>query len=221
MRPTILVPLTNHREIDSIYFEKNGEDGLFVQGAYSFAVGTEIDLELRFASESKSFRVRGEIKWHQDAKATPPVPPGIGVIFKPNDSSPRQKLLDFAMGKEVILTHREDRRFGIQLPVKAATEDDIQAATTDDISTKGALIHMEHPLPVGALFDVVLRFPGNLFASTLQAKVVWQRKEAPSGVGVQFIYGSKRQQVQMEKLINQLKTKMLAQQQVRIPRLSP
>ena len=101
------------------------------------------------------------------------------------------------------------------------TEDDIQAATTDDISTKGALIHMEHPLPVGALFDVVLRFPGNLFASTLQAKVVWQRKEAPSGVGVQFIYGSKRQQVQMEKLINQLKTKMLAQQQVRIPRLSP
>lgn len=220
MRPTILVPLKDHQEIQRIYFEKNGEDGLFVQGAFTFPVGTEVDLELRFASESKRFRVRGEIKWNQAEKTTPPVPSGIGVIFKPTDSAPRQLLLDFAMGKEVTLTHRADRRFGIQLPVKTSTPAESLQARTDDISTQGALIHTDHPLPVGTIFDVVLRFPGHLFSSSLKAKVIWHRNEEPLGMGVQFQYDSRKQEEQMEKLINQLKTKMMAQQQVRVPRLS-
>ena len=220
MRPTILVPLKNHLEIHSIYFEKNGEDGIFVQGTFTFPVGTEVDLELRFASESKRFRIRGEVKWNQAEKTTPPVPAGIGVVFRPADSAPRKLLLDFAMGKEVTLTHRADRRFGIELPVKTSNQGESQHARTDDISAQGALIHTDEPLPVGTVFEVVLRFPGHLFSSTLKAKVIWHRHETPQGMGVQFQYESRKQEEQMEKLINQLKTKMLAQQQVRVPRLT-
>jgi Tfp pilus assembly protein PilZ len=220
VRPTLLIPLKNRGHFLELYFEKSGLAGLFVKGDVDLKLGDEVDLEVQFLEEQRTFRVRGAVRWRRAIAGRASLPPGLGIEFVPEDVRAQKHLVDFAMGREVPLVHREDRRFDAHIKVKVNAAGIKETSETDDISEHGAFIITDAPFDVGETFTLTLHPPRAIFPVLLQARVKWRRLEPKAGIGVEFVYENEKTKARVAGLVAKLKTQMIRELRVRVPKLT-
>jgi len=219
VRSTLLIPLRNRKQFLEMYFEKGGLAGLFVKGDAELSIGDEVDLEVQFLEEQRTFRVRGTVRWRRAVAGRVSLPPGLGVEFAPEDVRAQKLLVDFAMGHEVALVHREDRRFDASIRVKVQAHGIRETRETSDISEHGAFIVTTAPFDVGETFQLTLHPPRSIFPLLLDAKVKWRRYDSQPGIGVEFVFTSEKARARVQRLVGKLKEQMIRELRVRVPRL--
>jgi Tfp pilus assembly protein PilZ len=220
VRSTLLIPLKNRAHFLELYFEKSGLAGLFVKGEVDLQLGDEVDLEVQFLEEQRTFRVRGVVRWRRAIAGRASLPPGLGIEFVPADLRAQKHLVDFAMGREVPLVHREDRRFDAQIKVRVNAAGIKETSQTDDISEHGAFIVTDAPFDIGETFMLTLHPPRAIFPVPLQARVKWRRFEQKPGIGVEFVYESEKTRARIARLVSKLKMQMIRELRVRVPKLN-
>ncbi len=217
MRPVLVVPIKDRAHFLDMYFEKGGLGGMFIRGLTQLALGDEVELQLRFLEEAIDFRVRGTVRWRRTTSGRRSLPPGLGIEFSPESGAAEQKLLAFAMGREVAIVHREGQRYGAQLAVKVTEGSNKSVIATDDLSEGGAFLLTEGDYKVGDVLTLNVRPPGAIFGIALEARVAWKRGGDRPGVGVEFRFDNPRQKHRIEKLVGQLKAQLLGELRVRVP----
>lgn len=217
MRPVLVVPIKDRAHFLDMYFEKGGLGGMFIRGLTQLSLGDEVELQLRFLEEAIDFRVIGTVRWRRTTSGRRSLPPGLGIEFAPESGSAEQKLLAFAMGREVAIVHREGRRYGAQLAVKIMQGKDKTVIETDDLSEGGAFLLTENHYEIGDMVTLNVRPPGAIFGIALEARVAWRRGGERPGVGVEFRFDNTRQKQRIEKLVGQLKAQLLGELRVRVP----
>lgn len=220
MRPTLMVPIKNRAHFLEMYFEKGGLGGLFVRGLTELDLGDEVDLDIQFLDDQVSFRVRGTVRWRRTTGGRKSLPPGLGIEFIAEEHSGEKLLLDYAMGREVSMVHRTDRRFGAQLKVNYRANGQKGSDVTDDISEGGAFLLTDEGFVVGEVVDLQIRPPGAIFSIKVKARVAWRRDRGRRGVGLEFMFDSGRKKAQIARLVGQLKTQMIRELKVRLPKSS-
>lgn len=221
MRPVLMVPIKDREHFLEIYFEKGGLGGMFIRGLTELDLADEVDLDIRFLQEQVSFRVRGVVRWRRTTGGRRSLPPGLGIEFSPLSKSGEKKLLDYAMGREVSIIDRGGHRYEAHLAVRITGENGKLVETTDDISEGGAFLLTEAPYTIGDLVTLNVRPPGAIFGIPLSARVAWLRAEGDKGVGVEFIFENGRQRSRIARLVKQLKSSMIDELRVRLPRQDP
>ncbi len=214
MRPVLVVPIKDRAHFLDMYFEKGGLGGMFIRGLTQLALGDEVELQLRFLEEAIDFRVRGTVRWRRTTSGRRSLPPGLGIE---ESGAAEQKLLAFAMGREVAIVHREGQRYGAQLAVKVTEGSNKSVIATDDLSEGGAFLLTEGDYKVGDVLTLNVRPPGAIFGIALEARVAWKRGGDRPGVGVEFRFDNPRQKHRIEKLVGQLKAQLLGELRVRVP----
>jgi Tfp pilus assembly protein PilZ len=217
VRPVLVVPIKDRAHFLDMYFEKGGLGGMFIRGLTQLALGDEVELQLRFLEEAIDFRVRGTVRWRRTTSGRRSLPPGLGIEFSPESGAAEQKLLAFAMGREVAIVHREGQRYGAQLAVKVTEGSNKSVIATDDLSEGGAFLLTEGDYKVGDVLTLNVRPPGAIFGIALEARVAWKRGGDRPGVGVEFRFDNPRQKHRIEKLVGQLKAQLLGELRVRVP----
>lgn len=217
MRPTLMLPIKDRQQFLEMYFEKGGLGGLFVKGITELELGDEVDLELQFLDEQKTFRLQGQVRWRRTAGARRSLPPGLGIEFTPSQRSSEKKLLDFAMGREVTLVDRAQRRYPASLKVKVKADGRQGTEYTDDISENGAFL-TDTSFGVGEVLDLHMRPPGALFGFALRARVAWRREEGRRGVGLEFMFDSERKRHLVARLVQHIHARTIQELKVRVPR---
>lgn len=218
VRPVLVVPIKNRAEFLEMYFEKGGLGGMFVRGLTELTLGDAVELELRFLDEGMDFRVKGTVRWRRTTGGRRSLPPGVGIEFAPASGAAEEKLVAFAMGKEVAIVHRAGRRYGAQLAVKVAHGAQRDVTLTDDLSEGGAFLVSDAAYEEGDILTLNVRPPGAIFGISLNARVAWRRDAEPAGIGVEFRFDNSRQKQRIEKLVGQLKAQLLGELRVRVPR---
>lgn len=200
VRPTVLVPVRNAPAFTDIYFSDDALGGVRVPLESGLKVGDSCELEIAFAQEAMVFRTRGVARWRRP-KAQRDLPAGVGVAFHPSEKHTRDLLLDFARGKEVSLVQRADRRFPVVIEVRYEDQTHPVVARTCNLSAGGAFILTEQLPNLGSELRLKLRAPGFLFGISVQAEVVWQRREHHRGAGVRFVKVSRSTRRKLNQLL--------------------
>jgi uncharacterized protein (TIGR02266 family) len=210
-----MLPLRDHSAYLDHYFHQGGHGGVFVAGNIHLDVGEEVDLEVSFSEEQAVFRAQGLVRWKRQSTRQD-LPPGIGIEFAPWEKATRDKLLDFARGKSVVLTHRESRRFPIMVEVRYKSDSVFVTDVTDDLSEDGAFIVTDQLLEVGTQMELKWRLPGQLLPFKVKAKVVWQRPRERQGIGVRFVYEKKTQREKLRRQLARIKEQLIEDQKIHI-----
>jgi len=193
-----------------MYYEKGDLGGVFLSSGRDtddLDLGKLMELELSFLEEQVHFRLKGTVRWRRPkgASNSRSLPPGVGIEFAPEHKNTRQLLLDYAMGREVALVHRDNRRFPVEIGVKAKMPTTSTEGKTDDLSIGGALLLLGETLPLGTEMGLVLRIPGRLFGLSIRARVAWEKRDPPLGVGVEFVYENDKKRQQVERVVDELR----------------
>ncbi len=209
-RPTVLVPLRHRGSFLSHLFPGDGHGGLVFPTLAHHAVGETLDLELTFLQEQRSYRIKGTVRFVGDPQE-PGGPPSVGVAFPASEKATLDLMVDFAHGKDVAFTERADTRFPVALQISYRTDSAFITDVTDDVSQNGAFIVTDRDIPVGTVMPLKLRVPGALLPLRVQGEVVWQRREAPAGVGVRFVVEKERTRRRLDGLVAKLRARALAE----------
>lgn len=185
--PTIVLELANRSAYLDSYYHQNDPGGVFVPGDITLEPGTEVQLELVFAREHRTFRCRGVVRWRRAQRARN-LAPGLGIDFLDSEKNTRDLLLEFARGRSIKLFTRRDRRLPVKLEVHYATHSVFLADVTDDFSEGGMFVRTGDLLDVGTPLRIKLKPPGHLFAIRLRGEVAWQKSDGRRGFGVRFLF---------------------------------
>lgn len=214
-KSTVLVPLRHRGSFLHHFIPGDGHGGVAFPTMAHLPLGTQVDLELTFMQEQRSYRLKGTVKFF-GPPAEEGGPPTVGVAFMPSEKPTLDLVLAFADGKDVAFTERSDTRYPVALQISYKADAAFITDMTDDVSFSGAFIVTERDIPLGTLLPLKLRVPGSLFPVRLHGEVVRQRKEPPAGVGVRFVLDNERTRRRMEMLVEKLKAKALEQAQQRV-----
>lgn len=221
-RPQLFLPLRNRAVFREQSFE-NDQGGLFVPGDVDVALGEEVVLEIAFLEEQVRFRIRAAVKWKRAAGSRRAMA-GVGLAFLPSEVDTRVQLEAFVDGEHVDHVERDSRRYSLHLEIKV---DGHGTKKTDDFSAGGCFLlwgdDQGGPPPIGEGLKLKLAAPGAFFSwITLPATVCWHRTSADGsrdGCGVQFHFGSDRDQRRLEKLLAVLKERLVRELRVAVPKV--
>lgn len=204
IRPSVLLPLRDHRAFLSHYFNQGGIGGVFVPGHLRLASADEVDLEIAFAKEQVTVHARGVVRWKRlSSKKT--LPAGIGVEFLETERRTRDLLVDFAEGRSVRLVRRRSRRYPVMLEIDYATDSVFLSDITDDISREGAFVLTDQTVEVGTVLALKLRPPGASTPIKVRGEVRWLQTEGRRGFGVRFIFDRPNAEESVLRLIDEIK----------------
>ncbi|MEW5855618.1 MAG: TIGR02266 family protein [Myxococcota bacterium] len=214
-RPTVLVALRHKGSFLKQYFHQDGQGGLFIPGDPPYALGEQVELELNFLQEQRTFRIKGEVKWKRPRSRLNDNQAGIGVEFLPSERSTRELILDFVQGKEIRFVERADHRFPVSMQISYKTDSTFVTDFTDDISQGGVFIVTANPMPLGTLVPLKMKVPGSLLPLKLKGVVCWHRKKSPEGMGLKFVFETESQKKKVEKLVARMKAQIISEMQGR------
>ncbi|MEM6733609.1 MAG: PilZ domain-containing protein, partial [Myxococcota bacterium] len=143
----VMLRLTNHRAFLRLFFKEGVIGSIFVPGATQARPGDAIRLGVFFEEEQRTFRIRGTIRWKRMTKSKR-LPVGMAVEVLPDDKEALQLILDFAHGREVSWTEREER-VPAQIQIHYATGSVFLSDVTEDVSNGGMFLRTQHPLEIG------------------------------------------------------------------------
>jgi uncharacterized protein (TIGR02266 family) len=201
---TVKIKLQNGADFLTYYFHENSLGGILIPGRVDLELGQEISLDLYFLEENRVFHIRGTVKWRRLKNQTE-LPAGAGVEFPESERKARDVLLEFANGRNIVIQRRRSTRLPALLEVEYATDSVFLTDATDNLSDGGAFLLTKDPPPVGSIIKLKLRPPGYRSGITLNAEVVWCRKEGESGVGVRFIFPWYKSAHKLNKLIERIR----------------
>jgi len=185
--PTIVLELPDRHAYLDVYYHQSDPGGVFVPGDLMLEPGTEVQLQIVFAVEHRTFRSRGVVRWKRAQRARN-LAPGLGIDFLDSERNTRDMLLDFANGRSIKLFTRRDRRLPVKLEVHYATHSVFLADVTDDFSEGGMFICTDDLLEVGTPLRIKLKPPGRRFAIQLRGEVAWRQEDGRRGFGVRFLF---------------------------------
>lgn len=170
--------------------------------ALGMRLGDPVRVVVRFERDPrKAFRVLGRVGWkrHQSIGA---LRAGVGVAFAPEDRASRDRLWDYALGREVHFVDRGDPRVLARVKVRYRNAGAFLSDWTEDLSGGGLFVRTDAPLPVGEVLTLRLRPPLSLRPLQLKGKVTWHRRVAGrGGMGVRFLYESAAQLERVQKMV--------------------
>ncbi|MBI3180060.1 MAG: TIGR02266 family protein [Deltaproteobacteria bacterium] len=207
IRPTILLPLREHRTYLDHYFNQGGMGGVFVPGYLKLGAGTEVDVEIAFAKEQVTIHARGIVRWKRMSGARN-LPAGVGVEFHEAERRTRDLLLDFAEGRTVKLAKRRSRRYPVMVDIEYRSDAVFIADVTDDLSRDGAFVRTDKPLDVGTVVALRLKPPGGDTAIEVKGEVRWNRTEGQCGFGVRFIFDRPNAEKQVRDLVERVRAQL-------------
>jgi type IV pilus assembly protein PilZ len=207
--PTIVLKLPEQSAFLDVYYHQSDRGGVFVAGDVMLEPGTEVQLEIIFTLEHRTFRSRGVVRWRRTRHAYN-LAAGLGVDFLECERGTRDMLLDFANGRSIKMFTRRDRRLPVRLEVSYATHSVFLSDATDDFSEGGMFIRADDILDVGTPLRIKLKLPGRLFAVRLRGEVAWTSSdEERRGFGVRFLFENPRTKKKVAHLVERLRQRSL------------
>ncbi len=170
-----------------VYFNTGGMGGVLVKPAAGVSVGDQCRLEFNFVSDAAVFHSRGIARWNRPSAARG-LPAGVGVEFLESERDTRDTLLDYAQGKKVHIVQRQSRRFPVLVVVEYAADSVFMTDMTDDLSAEGCFVVTQSLFELGQQLKLKLKPPGFRRAISVQAEVVWLRREGLVGMGLKFVH---------------------------------
>jgi uncharacterized protein (TIGR02266 family) len=190
-------------------FERRGRRGLlFVETGRRLQLAEQVEVEVEFPAEKRTFRLRGKVVARRRASREPPLPPGVQIEFPTGEDRALRLILDHAQGKQVAFIDRGSRRMPCSLEVAYRRDEDFIREFAEDISEGGTFIRAENILAVGTEVECRLKPPGYLMGIKIRAKVAWVLSGGSTkGMGLQFVFGNEKQLKKIRSLIKKLASK--------------
>lgn len=201
-RHVVMLRLGNRREFLELFFKEGEVGSVFVPGNTQCRPGDPVRLALFFEEEQRTFRVRGTVRWKRMTKSRR-LPVGMAVEIIGDDREALNLILDYAHGREVNWTER-DERIPAQIQIHYATGSVFLSDVTEDVSRGGVFLRTNEPLEVGDALRLKLKLPGDFFSVRVGGRVTWVR-ENPRGVGIQFTFGNGRAQGRVQRIVDELR----------------
>ncbi len=197
-----MLRLANRREFLKLFFKEGEAGSVFVPGNTQCRPSDPVRLALFFEEEQRTFRVRGTVRWKRMTKSRR-LPIGMAVEIMPDDREALNLILDYAHGREVNWTER-DERVPAQIQIHYATGSVFLSDVTEDVSRGGVFLRTEEPLQVGDSLRLKLKLPGDFFSVRVGGRVTWVR-DKPRGVGIQFTFDNGRSQNRVQRIVDELR----------------
>jgi uncharacterized protein (TIGR02266 family) len=183
--------------------------GLFVETPIVCDVGEQVRLEIRFPDLPDGLVLHGFVAWRRMAAAwRSALRPGLGVGFADGERGKRDFLLDFCTG-EFALLRKQGRRLPVDFRAEVTCDGRVVEGRAKDLSRGGVFVETASPFARDAGVEVNLHFDGGRAPDRFAGRVAWQRGFGPDpGMGVEFRFKSLTRRVQVEKLVNEIETRL-------------
>ena len=199
---TVMLRLANRGKFLKLFFKEGEAGSIFVPGTTNCRPSDAVRLGIFFEEEQRTFRIRGTVRWKRMTKSKR-LPVGMAVEVLPKERDALNLILDYANGREVNWTER-DERIPAQLQIHYATGSVFLSDVTEAVSRGGVFLRTEEPLEVGDELRLKLKLPGDFFSVRVGGRVTWVR-EKPRGVGIQFSFDNGRAQSRMQRIVDELR----------------
>ncbi len=184
LRPTVLLAVTNRQAFLQVYYDNAGASGVWITGASSYDLGTQVDLEIAFAEEQIVLHTRGVVRAKRPDRGA--LRAGVSIDFLPGEAKTRELILEFARGR-TDLVRRQSRRLPVVMDVDVVTHGRRRLECTEDFSREGALVTHRDPPEPGSVLTIVLKPQGHE-PIELEAEVRWRRRHERPAIGVRFLF---------------------------------
>ncbi len=209
IRPSVLLPLRDHRAFLSHYFHQGGLGGVFVPGHLRLTSAEEVDLEIAFAKEQVMVHVRGVVRWKR-LSGKKNLPAGVGIEFLASERRTRDLLVDFGKGRSVRLVKRRSQRYPAMIEIEYATNSIFVCDVTDDLSRDGTFVLTDQQMDIGTVLSLRLKLPGLGDVIDVSGEVRWVQSDGRRGFGVRFIFDRPNAEQLVLRLIDRVKHQIAA-----------
>lgn len=197
-----MLRLANRREFLKLFFKEGEAGSVFVPGATQCRPGDAVKLGIFFEEEQRTFRIRGSVRWKRMTRSKR-LPIGMAVEILPKEREALTLILDYAHGREVNWTDR-DERVPAQIQIHYATGSVFLSDMTEDLSKGGVFLRTDEALRVGDPLRLKLKLPGDFFSVRVGGRVTWVR-DNPRGVGIQFEFDNGRTKNRVQRIVDELR----------------
>lgn len=200
--PMIMLRLRSRRDFLRHFFHEGTAGSVFIPGPTQARPGERVKLGLFFEEEQRTFRLRGIVRWKRMTKSKR-LPVGMAIELFASESEARDLLLEFAQGRAVDWTER-DERITAQIQIHYATGSVFLSDVTEDVSRGGVFLRTDERLEVGDVLRLKLKLPGDFFSVRVGGEVAWVRQDPP-GVGIRFTFANERSQNRVQRIVDELR----------------
>lgn len=203
---TVAVEFSDRKSFLDSFFSQGEIGSIFVAGFSEARPGAQVRLDLRFPNDARSFRIRGIVRWRR-LSAGKKLPAGTAVELAGEERPALELILDFARGRTVAWSEREER-VPAKVEIHYATGSVFLTDLTEDLSRGGLFVRTDESLAPGDAIKIKLKLPGDFFSVRVGGSVAWVRERAPRGAGIKFETENPRTLTRLERIVKELKAQI-------------